>query len=233
MRPVIAIPQMGNDLFRMYMKSKYVASLRRAGARVRWIELTDVEKAVAEACGCDGLLLPGGADIDPRLYGQTPSEKCGKPHELRDTAEFPILKAFLETGKPVFCICRGVQLLNVAFGGTLHQDIKELQKCSHSDFKTKNKGTHRVKITPQTHLAAILGTEEETVNSLHHQAVDRVGEGLAVSAVSGDGFPEALEAVGHPFCLGVQWHPEHMSRFHPRQQKIFNVFAAACGQREN
>lgn len=231
MKPVIAIPQMGNDLFRIYMKSKYVQSLHRAGAEVRWLELEDADAAAAGAIACDGLLLPGGADVDPRLYGQEPSERCGKPNQLRDRGERRLLEVFLPAKKPVFCICRGVQLLNVFCSGTLWQDIKGMQKCAHSHFLSKNKGIHSVTLSPGTRLAELFaGQERVLVNSLHHQAVDRVGSGLTVSAVSEDGFVEALELSGHPFCIGVQWHPEHMSRGNAQQQALFYAFAAACGK---
>jgi len=194
---------------------------------VRWIELNDPDAAASQALTCDGLLLPGGADVAPHLYGQEPTEKCGKPNTLRDTGEMIILEAFFPSNKPIFCICRGVQLLNVFCGGTLHQDIKEAQKCSHSDFKTRAKGCHSVTLTPDTRLSAILGAHA-LVNSMHHQAVDTVGKDLTVVAVSEDGFIEALEHNIHPFCIGVQWHPEHMSKKIPTQQKLFDAFVAAC-----
>lgn len=108
MKSVIGIPQMGPGLFRKYLKSKYVNALERAGAQVRWIELTDPAAAVAELMECDGLLLPGGPDVNPGLYGQTPTAKCGKPDALRDTGEMKLLEAFVPTGKPVLCICRGL-----------------------------------------------------------------------------------------------------------------------------
>lgn len=228
MNPVIAIPQMGNDLFRRYMKSKYVQSLQRAGADVRWIALEDTKRAVSEMLECSGLLLPGGADINPKLYGQEPSEKCGKPNELRDTAEWKMLEAFLPSGKPIFCICRGVQLLNVFFGGSLHQDIRDLQTCKHADFPSKNRGCHKVSFHPDTRLRDIFREESAVVNSLHHQAVNIPGPELTVSAVSEDGFTEGLELSSHPFCIGVQWHPEHMSKKNERQQNLFNAFARAC-----
>lgn len=227
MNPVIAIPQMGNSLFRRYMKSKYVQSLHRAGAEVRWIKLEDPDRAVAEMLTCDALLLPGGADISPILYGQTPTEKCGKPNELRDNAEMKMLEAFLPTNKPILCICRGVQLLNVFFNGTLHQDIKGTQVCKHAHFPSRNKGIHNVKIYPNTKLGRILGQNTVKVNSLHHQAVDQLGPGLTISAVSEDGFIEGLEVFLHPFCVGVQWHPEHMSKTNALQQKLFDAFVQA------
>lgn len=228
MKPVIGIPQMGQSLFRKYMKSKYVQSLVRAGAQVRWIELIDPEEAVSELLECDGLLLPGGADVNPNLYGQAPTEMCGKPNTLRDTAEMKMLEAFLPTQKPVLCICRGVQLLNVFCGGTLHQDISRMQVSRHSDFLSKNRGIHQIKLSANTRLAQILKEETLTVNSLHHQAAGQVGKELTVSAVSDDGFIEALELENHPFCIGVQWHPEHMSKKSSLQQSLFDAFVSAC-----
>lgn len=228
MTPVIGIPQMGWGLFRGYMKSKYVQSLHDAGAQVRWISLKDTEKAISELMECDGLLLPGGPDVDPRLYGQEPTEKCGKPNPLRDTVEMKMLDAFLPTNKPILCICRGVQLLNVYFGGTLYQDISKNQACKHSHFRSRSKGCHRVHLQSRTNLRKMLGEEWIKVNSMHHQAVERVGPGLTVNAVSQDGHIEGLEVFLHPFCIGVQWHPEHMSRGDSYQQKLFQEFVSAC-----
>lgn len=228
MSVVIAIPQMGTDLFRKYMKSKYVKSIERAGAEVRWIELDDTGKAIKETLSCDGLLLPGGADIEPELYGREREEKCGKPNKLRDDYEFLIYADFVKTEKPILCICRGFQLLNVANGGTLHQDIADIKKCSHSDFLKRAKAIHDITITKDTKLFSIFSKTNTGVNSLHHQAIENVGENLIVSAVSEDGFVEAIELKEHPFCIGVQWHPEHMSKKDSLQQNIFNAFINAC-----
>lgn len=225
--PVIAMPQMGHDLFRKYMKSKYVASLRRAGATVHWIELTNPEKAAEEAAACDGLLLPGGADVNPQLYGQQPIEACGKPNALRDAAEPRMLQRMLAEDKPILGICRGMQLLNVYFGGTLFQDITGTQRCRHSRFATRARGEHQVSLAPDSHLRRIFGATA-TVNSLHHQAVDCLGENLLCAAVSEDGFTEGIELAGHSFCLAVQWHPEHMSRHSKAQQALFDAFVQAC-----
>lgn len=228
MKPIIAIPQMGTDLFRKYMKSKYVKSLERAGADVRWLELDDTDKLIKEALACDGLLLPGGADIDPVYYGREREEKCGKANAVRDKNEFPLFEAFVKTGKPVLCICRGFQLMNVAYAGTLHQDIADIKKCKHSDFLKRAKAVHNVKLTEGTRLYEIFTEDRVGVNSLHHQAVEKIGEGLTASAVSEDGFVEALELADHPFCIGVQWHPEHMSKGDALQQKLFDEFVKAC-----
>lgn len=224
----IAIPQMGTDLFRKYMKSKYVKSIERAGANVKWIELDNTEKAVEEALACDGLLLPGGADIEPTLYGRKREEKCGKPNEFRDKNEFEIFNAFVKTDKPILGICRGFQLINVACGGTLHQDIADIKKCNHSDFLKRAKSIHKATVAGNTLLYKIFGKTEVGVNSLHHQAIENIGENLTVSAVSEDGFVEGLELSNHPFCVAVQWHPEHMSKTDALQQKLFNDFINTC-----
>jgi len=224
---LIAIPQMGTDLFRKYMKSKYVKSLERAGASVKWIELDDTPKAVKEAIECDGLLLPGGADIEPVLYGREREKKCGKSNEIRDKNEFEIFRAFVETGKPILGICRGFQVINVVCGGTLYQDIADIKKCSHSDFLKRAKPIHKVRITDGTILHKIFGENEIGVNSLHHQAVENIGENLFVSAVSEDGFVEGIEMKDHPFCVAVQWHPEHISKKDFLQQKLFDEFIKA------
>lgn len=230
-KPVIAIPQMGNDLFRKYMKSKYVNSLERAGALVRWIELDDVEKASRQALDCDGLLLPGGADVNPVMYGEEKSEKCGKPNETRDKAEPKILQKFIDAEKPVLAICRGIQILNVTMDGTLFQDIKAEQKCKHMDFLSRARSIHSVSVEKDSVLYGILKTETAMVNSMHHQAINKIGENLKVAAKSEDGYVEALELENHPFCVGVQWHPEHMSKKSAEQRKIFTAFVEACKNR--
>lgn len=227
MKPVIAIPLAGRDPFRNYMNNKYVQSLNRAGAKVLWIELTDPD-IIEKMLRCDGLLLPGGGDIDPKLYGQAATEKCGKPFPLRDAVEMKMLEAFLPTGKPILGICRGEQVMNVYFGGTLYQDIKGTQKCSHSNNPCRYKGIHSVTLAEGTKLYDILGIARLDVNSMHHQTADTVGNGLVVSAMSEDGFIEALELPSHPFCIGIQWHPEHMSKRTKRQRNIFTAFVDAC-----
>ena len=224
----IAVPQMGNDLFRKYMKGKYVSSLKRSGAWTVWIETGNAQEAVKQALACDGLLLPGGADVDPGLYGQEREEKTGKPNPQRDYLEPLLIGAFLNAGKPIFCICRGCQVLNVYFGGTLTQDITGLQKYRHMDFLSRARYAHPLKVRDGTLLASCLGAAVIQVNSMHHQAIEQVGEGLIVSGRSADGFVEAVEYPGSGFCLGVQWHPEHMSRRDALQQTLFDRFVEAA-----
>lgn len=230
MNCTIAIPLFEGGLYRKYMQSKYTASLRRAGARAVWIPTDDLDQAISEMLKCDGLLLSGGEDVNPAYYSQTPTEHCGKIVAHRDHAEIKMLEAFFPTGKPILGICRGEQLLNVYCGGTLHQDIGTLAKCRHKDYLRKNWGSHMVTTNPGTKLAAILNQKTFPVNSLHHQAVDQLGPDLIAAAYSEDGLVEAIEHKTHRFCLGVQWHPEHMSPFSKLQRRIFDAFVRACSQ---
>ena len=228
MHCTIAIPKFKDGLFRKYMQSKYTASLRRAGAKAVWIETDDLGKAIQEMLACDGLLLSGGEDVNPAFYGQTATEKCGKIVPARDHAEMKMLEAFLPTGKPILGICRGEQLMNVFFGGTLHQDIADVATSCHDDYPRKNRGNHEVSVTRGTKLAEIMGQETFLANSLHHQAVDKVAPALILAATSEDGIVEGVEHPAHPFCIGVQWHPEHMSAYSKLQRRIFDAFVDAC-----
>lgn len=221
----IAMPRMSADPELTTAQSKYVESLARAGAQVRWVELADPDKAVAEALECDGLLLPGGGDIEPSLYGQARIPACGEPNALRDAAEPKLLHAFLAADKPILGICRGIQVLNAFLGGTLYQDIKPLEHVPHNDHWAK---VHTVTLRRGTLLSEIIGQDTLLVNSQHHQVADQPAPGLAISALSEDGFIEGLEKPDARFCLGVQWHPEWLSDADPRAQALFNAFVKAC-----
>ena len=118
--------------------------------------------------------------------------------------------------------------MNVYFGGTLHQDINPMTKCAHVDRETIKSGTHYVTLEKDSKLAKIFGKTEVWVNSLHHQAVDCVGRELIAVAWSPDGFVESVEAPNHSFCIGVQWHPEHMAPTDETQRKLFEAFLEAC-----
>ena len=228
MNITIAMPKLDNKPFRIYMKSKYVISLMKCGARVKWIDMENREKMKKQLSACHGLLMPGGGDLQPHLYGQEVDPKCGKPDVKREDGEWAILDEFVPTGKPILCICRGEQLMNVYFGGTLHQDIVDISICKHSDFNNRAGFTHKVILTPGTRLHTILGVDSCLANSMHHQAADRIAPGLVVNAVSADGIVEGLEKQDHPFFLATQWHPEHMYQKDTLQRKIFAAFVDAC-----
>ena len=227
MRVVIAMPRMSTDPEPTVAQSKYIESLARAGARMRWIELSDPEQAVQDALTCDGLLLPGGGDMDPKFYGQARIPACGEPNLLRDAAEPLLLRAFLAADKPVLGICRGIQVMNAVLGGDLYQDIKPFEHLPHNDHWAK---VHTVTVRRGTLLSRILGQDTVLVNSQHHQAASRVAPGLEIAALSEDGFIEALEKPDATFCLGVQWHPEWLSDADPAMQGLFDAFVNACSK---
>ncbi len=227
MRVVIAMPRMSTDPEPTVAQSKYIESLARAGAKMRWVELSDPEQAVQDALTCDGLLLPGGGDMDPKFYGQARIPACGEPNLLRDAAEPLLLRAFLAADKPVLGICRGIQVMNAVLGGDLYQDIKPFEHLPHNDHWAK---VHTVTVRRGTLLSRILGQDTVLVNSQHHQAVDRVAPGFTLAALSEDGIVEAIEKPDARFCLGVQWHPEWLSDADPAMQGLFDAFVNACSK---
>ena len=227
MRVVIAMPRMSTDPEPTVAQSKYMESLARAGAGMRWVELNDPEQAVQDALTCDGLLLPGGGDMDPKFYGQARIPACGEPNLLRDAAEPLLLHAFLAADKPVLGICRGIQVMNAVLGGDLYQDIKPFEHLPHNGHWAK---VHTVTVRRGTLLSRILGQDTVLVNSQHHQAVDRVAPGFTLAALSEDGIVEAIEKPDARFCLGVQWHPEWLSDADPAMQGLFDAFVNACSK---
>lgn len=227
MRVVIAMPRMSTDPEPTVAQSKYMESLARAGAGMRWVELSDSEQAVQDALTCDGLLLPGGGDMDPKFYGQARIPACGEPNLLRDAAEPLLLRAFLAADKPVLGICRGIQVMNAVLGGDLYQDIKPFEHLPHNGHWAK---VHTVTVRRGTLLSRILGQDTVLVNSQHHQAVDQVAPGFTLAALSEDGIVEAIEKPDARFCLGVQWHPEWLSDADPAMQGLFDAFVNACSK---
>lgn len=187
----------------------YVTSLEQAGARVRVLdEATDLLPAALD--GCDGLLLTGGVDVDPHAYGEAPHPTV-ELDATRDDYELALATLAIARDLPLLAICRGVQVLNVAAGGTLIQDLPSQHPSAtpHAINESRNAIAHDVSITPGTCLSVLLGTPAIAVNSRHHQAVKDAAPGFVVSAVSPDGIVEAIERPASAFCVGVQWHPEN------------------------
>jgi putative glutamine amidotransferase len=161
----------------------------------------------AEVSRLDALVLAGGPDVDPARYGQEPDERTDRPRVQRDEAELRLLDAALETGTPVLGVCRGMQLLNIALGGTLHQHLPD--GLGHTDHAPAVDGYGLVEVTvsSSSRLSGIIG-DQVGVRCHHHQGIDRLGAGLAAVAWARDGSVEAVERPGNGFVLGVQWHPE-------------------------
>lgn len=185
----------------------------------------------------DALMLQGGADVSPGMYGQQPirPEWAGDP--VRDAYEVELIEAFIAAGKPVLGVCRGHQLINVAFGGSLYQDILTQRPgaIAHVNREAYDRHHHRVRFEPGSRLAALYpGQDEVVVNSIHHQAIDRLGNGLMVEALGvEDGVIEAVRGTGRSYVVGVQWHPEFHWRHHDRldPEPLMGEFLRAAAAR--
>ena len=188
----------------------------------------------------DGLLMQGGADMSPASYGEQPINPIWAGDEIRDRYEIELFHEFVTQGKPVFGICRGHQVINVALGGTLYQDIPTQceDKGQHRDDAKYEHCYHDVRILPNTWLARQYpGVEVKRVNTIHHQAIKTLGEGLVVEALSEpDGLIEAIRWEGHCFVVGVQWHPEFLgAESDPAfltQRPLLDAFLNACAERK-
>lgn len=203
----------------------YAEALRRAGIEPELLS-PDEPRTIA---GLDGLMLSGGVDLNPELYGAAPQPNDEEPDDPLDALELNLLDEAMRADLPVLAICRGLQLFNVAHGGTLiqHLDNSETHVVRGND---PARAVHRITVEPGTRLAAILGDGEHMVNSRHHQAAGRIGAGLRISARSvPDGVVEALERDDRRFAVAVQWHPEDQVRKDAEQMKLFEAFAAALG----
>jgi putative glutamine amidotransferase len=177
--------------------------------------------------GASGLLLLGGTDVNPKRYGETARPETDEPDDQRDEVELRLIDTAIERDIPILAICRGLQILNVYHGGTL---IQHLSPAEPHDMEMEDKATpvHEVAIEANTRLAQIAETNRWRVNSRHHQAAEKIGTHLRVSARAvEDGAIEALERPGKRFVLAVQWHPEDEARKHGEQLKLFRAFAEA------
>jgi putative glutamine amidotransferase len=186
----------------------------------------------------DGLLLAGGMDVEPNRYGETRRPECGPSDPDRDRVEIRLAKRAVDRQMPLLAVCRGLQLLNVACGGSLYQDIPtqvpaaEKHDCTVAQgFGDRAFAAHMVTVKPNTRLADILGTSQVPVNSIHHQAVKDVGQGLVATGFAPDGIIESMEGLCPSFCLAVQWHPEELAANDPGMFRLFTTFVAAAGGR--
>ena len=242
MRPIIGIScSMGQSISSMNMENRpqlqhrmndtYVnAVLAAGGIPVILPNVEDVSLIPELVESLDGILLSGGGDVDPALFGERANGHLGTVTPRRDSFELALARYVLEkTNKPVLGICRGIQVMNVAMGGTLHIDLAEDGKLCHSlTMYPRDSVTHDVRIVEHTRMEKIMGGTAGQVNSFHHQSVKAVAEGYVVSAWSvADDVVEAMELPGTRFAVGVQWHPEELvSR--KEAQKLFSDFVNAA-----
>lgn len=234
-KPVIGVmPQYSGEDNRIMVVPDFFHSVQCAGGVPVLLPLFspcgDVEGILDRF---DGFLFPGGPDINPLLFGEETTAECGKILAERDAMELGVFPAILRSGKPVLGICRGIQLMNVALGGTLFQDIKAQAKVGVEVGHYQKAGdtvlTHSVTVRKDTLLYDIVGKEKLVVNSFHHQSCKALGAGLTVNASAPDGVIEAISLEKHRFFLGVQWHPEHLYGVDPDSAKLWDAFVGSCG----
>lgn len=220
----------------VFLYTSYIHALEQIGLAPVLITPAHSPAAIeALMDACCGLMLSGGEDVDPRCYGERPSPALGAIEPARDAMEFNALKCAIEREVPILGICRGAQVLNVHFGGTLYQDIDTERpgQLAHQQVEPWEKRTHAATVLCESMLCSITGTEELFINSFHHQAVKRLGKNLRVVARAEDGLVEAIEHESYPWLLGVQWHPERNEASAPDtdpDRRIFLAFRDAVEQ---
>lgn len=233
MRPLIALtPSLDLPNSKSTFDFSYEKNVTQAGG-IPWLvsstALAYVDELIEQI---DGLLLTGGVDVDPLEYGEEPVLGLGAVCPPRDALELKLCRAAVSAGKPVLGICRGIQLLNVALGGTLWQDLPSQKPDSWKHAQSAPVGfpSHYVDVFPDCALSKMVGETRLLTNSHHHEAVKTPGDGLRVAAVASDGVIEAVEGTGEDWILGVQWHPELLDC--PATRAIFHDFICACRRKK-
>jgi putative glutamine amidotransferase len=201
------------DADRTGVNAAYVRSVAGAGGVPLILSQLMAPADVGVALqACDGLLLTGGEDVDPEHYREAPSPKLGTVDRERDQFELALFAAARERGLPVLGICRGIQLINVALGGTLYQDLpsERASEVNHDPKAARTGRTHHVRLAAGSRAASVIGVDRLVPNSFHHQAIKQLAPGLVASGWADDGVIEAVESAEGPWLLAVQWHPEEM-----------------------
>jgi putative glutamine amidotransferase len=234
MRPLIGItgsPQGDDQIEGVACAIHTTEAVYRNGGQPLVIPVSEHFDAVEELAGqLGGLLLSGGNDINPLYFGEQPLPGLGKVNPLRDELEIRLIKAMLALDKPILGICRGCQILNVAAGGTMYQDINTQVEnvLQHSQRAPRFHASHTVEILPESKLREIIQAANFRVNSFHHQANRDVATGFRVAALAPDGVTEAFESLSHRYVVGVQWHPECMIQVDEASNRLFQSFIKAC-----
>lgn len=232
MKPVIGITTDVQQDGENILKNTYVQAVIRAGGLPMIIPVgleQDVDQLIEMF---DGLLLSGGNDINPMLFNEEPHEYLGVVSPSRDSSELELARRMLKTGKPILGICRGLQVLNVAVGGTLYQDLYKQNDSpilQHIQKAPNTHCSHFVQLDKGSLLESIAGSERIQVNSYHHQSLKEVPSDFKVTGVASDGIVEAIESTDEQFVLGVQWHPEALSAAGDAVSlRIFERFISEC-----
>ncbi|HEY8256897.1 MAG TPA: gamma-glutamyl-gamma-aminobutyrate hydrolase family protein [Gemmatimonadales bacterium] len=242
-RPIIGVPtqtleEIPDQLPRCWvMSQQYVRVLVAAGAIPWIIPLIQGDPATLRDIydRLDGIFLPGGVDLDPTAYQEVPNDLCGHTDPARDEIELTLTRWALEDKKPLLAVCRGIQVLNVAAGGTVHQDLAtQLPGAIKHDYfprrgqYTRDLLVHNVTLAKGSRLASLLDAPSVEVNSMHHQGIKDLASALRPTAYAPDGLIEGLESPNGHFLLGVQWHPEALVERDPRMNRLFAAFIDAA-----
>ncbi len=232
MKPTIGvIPLWDEKRDSIWMVPGYMEGIQKAGGIPMILPFTSDKASLSRLVEiCDGFLFTGGQDINPDLYGKEKSHFCGPVCSMRDDLEKKVFELAVKRDKPVFGICRGIQFMNVYYGGTLYQDLEEEYNCKveHHMEPPYDRYCHAVDILSGTPLEKWLKCSRLKVNSYHHQAVDRLAQELLPMAISEDGLIEAVFMPEAKFIVGVQWHPEFMYKKDAASKRLFQVFVEAC-----
>lgn len=226
MKPLIAISlgYCDSEFHRLETSDRYSLAVKKAGGIPLLLppplEKNDIQSVLRQV---DGIVLSGGVDIDPKHYSQPVRRGNGRIDPLRDEMELALVKHALKKKIPLLAICRGIQILNIACGGNIYQDLPK-KSFQHMQTAPRWYPIHRVNIIAESILQKIFSKKMLRVNSFHHQAVKETGRGIKIISRAEDGTIEALEGKDHPFALGVQWHPEEMLAEYPEQINIFKYF---------
>jgi putative glutamine amidotransferase len=230
MKPRVGIttsPGVHEERFVEALERAYVTAVVDAGGVPFVLPSLEPAEAAAVVPCLDGILLAGGGDVDPARYGAEPTDTLVGVDERRDAYELALVDAAVALGLPVLGICRGAQVLNVARGGTLVQHLPAVTAQPHRVEEKWGEVAHHVRVSPGSGLAAVVGTDDLGVNTLHHQAVDVAGVDLQVVSWAEDGTAEAVESRGPARLLGVQWHPELLPG-EPRHRALFTWLVASA-----
>ena len=239
MKPIIGISAnlliteggMFSGMERAYVNYDYVQAISNAGGIPVLLPVVDEQEMIEEQVKLvDGILLSGGWDINPLYYQEEPCLELGEIFPAVDEHQLSVTTLAAKLNKPLLGICRGIQIMNVAFGGSLYQDLaKKTDTIKHQQKSQRHVPGHSVKIIPDTVLADIFPKDELIfTNSFHHQAVKDIAEGFSVNALAADGTIEGIEKKGDVFTLGVQWHPEMMAGQSALMRNIFKAFVIAA-----
>jgi len=234
MKPFIGITMSLEMEKKQFVMKDYTNAVLKAGGIPMVLPYTVDDKVIAEiSLKLDGLLLSGGGDIDPTLFEEEPHPGLGEIVPERDEMEIALIGHFMAQKKPILGICRGCQILNVALGGDMIQDLgaQKPDSLQHSQRAPRSHASHMIQIREGSLLHSIYGQTEMKVNSYHHQAVRHAAPSLVATAYAGDGVVEGIESSQGGFVVGVQWHPECMVSKHPEQLLLFQAFVQACAKK--